>query len=378
MEDELMPTALESFWRVMATTLRHGELVARARRRLVKMVSADDADVLLSNTSNQDQLLVSMGPLIGLAQVARGEMTKEAYLEQWGHRGPEETEAYVPRPFEDPEWFDRQLEAFSQSPVDVEQLLAAQRAKFEVAWQRLQDRFPRKARAMRRRLEQAAGAARTREAIRSELTRQMGVFRAWGLRVGDLTGLGDGAFFLTIDELLDLLVGKGAPVETIPARRQTYERYKALPPYPLLIRGRFDPFQWATDPKRRNDVYDSHGLLTRLKLDTPDQNVILGMPGSAGQVTGIVRRLDHAEQGNQLKNGEILVTKQTNIGWTLFFARAAAIITEIGAPLSHAAVVARELGIPAVVNCGDATTRLKTGDKVRVDGTHGTVEILPD
>jgi len=52
------------------------------------------------------------------------------------------------------------------------------------------------------------------------------------------------------------------------------------------------------------------------------------------------------------------------------------VITDVGAPLSHAAIVARELGIPAVVGCGDATTRLKNGDRVRVDGARGTVEIL--
>jgi hypothetical protein len=111
MRDELMPTAVESFWKVMATTLRHGELVARARRELVRMVGVEDADVLLANVSNRDEILVSMGPLIGLAQVARGELSREAYLQLWGHRGPEETEAYVPRPFEDPDWLDRQLKA---------------------------------------------------------------------------------------------------------------------------------------------------------------------------------------------------------------------------------------------------------------------------
>jgi pyruvate,water dikinase len=56
--------------------------------------------------------------------------------------------------------------------------------------------------------------------------------------------------------------------------------------------------------------------------------------------------------------------------------RAAAVITDVGAPLSHAAIVARELGIPAVVGSGNATTRLHIGDRVRVDGAHGTVEVL--
>jgi phosphoenolpyruvate synthase/pyruvate phosphate dikinase len=67
---------------------------------------------------------------------------------------------------------------------------------------------------------------------------------------------------------------------------------------------------------------------------------------------------------------------QTDIAWTLLFPRATAIVTDVGAPLSHAAIVARELGIPAVVGCGNAMMRLKTGDRVRVDGGRGTVEIL--
>ena len=66
----------------------------------------------------------------------------------------------------------------------------------------------------------------------------------------------------------------------------------------------------------------------------------------------------------------------TNVGWTPLFPRAGAVVTDVGAPLSHAAIVARELGIPAVVGCGDATMRLRTGDRVRVDGEQGTVEVL--
>jgi pyruvate,water dikinase len=82
------------------------------------------------------------------------------------------------------------------------------------------------------------------------------------------------------------------------------------------------------------------------------------------------------EDGHQLRPGEILVTVTTNVGWTPLFPRAAAVVTDIGGSLSHAAIVARELGIPAVVGCGDATLRLNTGDRVRVDGGHGTVDIL--
>ncbi len=88
--------------------------------------------------------------------------------------------------------------------------------------------------------------------------------------------------------------------------------------------------------------------------------------------------MDDLAQADQFQSGEILVTTQTNIGWTLLFPRAGAIVTDVGAVLSHAAIVARELGIPAVVGCGDATMRLKTGDRVRVDGGRGIVSIIRD
>ena len=91
---------------------------------------------------------------------------------------------------------------------------------------------------------------------------------------------------------------------------------------------------------------------------------------------GQVRRIDSPDEGDRLQPGEILVTSTTNVGWTPLFPRAAAVVTDIGGSLSHAAIVARELGIPAVVGCGDATIRLKTSDRVRVDGRRGTVEIL--
>lgn len=89
-----------------------------------------------------------------------------------------------------------------------------------------------------------------------------------------------------------------------------------------------------------------------------------------------MRRLDRFEDADELQAGEILVTRLTNIGWTPVFPRAGGIVTDLGAPLSHAAIVARELGVPAVVGCGDATVRLRTGDRVEVDGAAGRVRVL--
>ena len=88
-------------------------------------------------------------------------------------------------------------------------------------------------------------------------------------------------------------------------------------------------------------------------------------------VEGTARVILRASDGERLQPGEILVTNVTNVGWTPLFPRAGAVVTNVGAPLSHAAIVARELGIPAVVGCGNATEVIRDGDRVRVDGSAG-------
>ena len=181
---------------------------------------------------------------------------------------------------------------------------------------------------------------------------------------------------MTLNELLAALSGKTTAAKTVPARKETYRAYRALGACPSIIRGRFDPFHWAADPQRRSDIFDAQGLDVGAAPNGERSDLIQGAAGSAGRVQGSVRLLDHPDKGEQLQAGEILVATQTDIAWTPLFPRAAAIVTDVGAPLSHAAIIARELGIPAVVGCGDATMRLRTGDTVRVDGGAGTVEIL--
>jgi pyruvate,water dikinase len=195
--------------------------------------------------------------------------------------------------------------------------------------------------------------------------------RAFALKAAELTGLGEDIFMLYVNEVEALLAGKDTAVRHIAARKSNYEKYKCLPPFPSVIRGRFDPLAWLNDPHRRNDYYDP-----TLPLAAVNHTMLTGIPGAAGRVEGQVRVLSSPEEGDSLQTGEILVAATTNVGWTPLFPRAAAIITDIGAPLSHAAIVARELGIPAVVGCGHATSTLKTGDRVLVDGGQGMVQIL--
>jgi phosphohistidine swiveling domain-containing protein len=299
-------------------------------------------------------------------------MSRGEYLERYGHRGPHEWEVSRAQPAEDPEWLDRQLAEFHASPVDVEALLREQRTRYQAAWERFQERYPKRAAKMGRRIEKFAAEARLRETVRSEVTRMPGLARAYALQAGALTGLGEDAFFLTFKELVTLLEGDRGVAAAVPARKETYARQCALPPYPAFINGRFDPVTWAADPHRRSDIYDAHAPAPVLDSDT-----LTGFPGASGRVEGRVRVLASAEESHELEAGEILVATTTNVGWTPLFPRAAAIITDIGAPLSHAAIVARELGIPAVVGCGDATMRLRTGDRVLVDGGQGVVHLLP-
>jgi pyruvate,water dikinase len=279
-------------------------------------------------------------------------------------------ELSIPRPAEAPAWIDDQLAALRDTARDADTLLADRDAARAAAWERLARQDPKKAAAARKLIARWTPVARDREAARSEVARSAWVARAWVRRAGQPTGHGDDLFFLELPETVGLLRGDPAPLAKVPARRASYETYRALPPYPALIRGRFDPVRWAADPNRRSDHYDERAQTTK-----PD-DTITGFPGAAGVVEGIARVLRTPEDAAQFGDGEILVTTVTNIGWTPIFPRAAAVVTDVGAPLSHAAIVARELGIPAVVGCGNATMLLHSGDRVRVDGSNGTVEVL--
>ncbi|MCP4426062.1 MAG: pyruvate, phosphate dikinase [Chloroflexi bacterium] len=381
--DDLLPLFRETSRALRVSVGQMEDPTSVMRRKLVKLVGQDDAGTLLTGVNKGRGELDSLGPLMGLSQVAAGKMSREAYIRQFGHRGPHEAELSTPRPAEDAAWIDAQLVQFApEDATRIQAMLAAQQARHDAAWRRLQARHPRRAPKLRRQLDAIAQAARVREIVRSEVTRVLWALRDFVLQAGKLIGLGDDAFFLALDELIEVLDGNGeTAVSAIPARKKTYEKYRALPPYPTLIRGRFDPERWAQDPDRRGDVFDAAapdlpGFEQHSVANLAGLTTISGNPGAPGIVEGIVRCLDSLDEANQLQPGEILVTTMTNIGWTPLFPKVTAVVTDVGAPLSHAAIVARELGVPAVVGCGNATMRLQTGDRVQVNGGRGIVQIL--
>ena len=104
--------------------------------------------------------------------------------------------------------------------------------------------------------------------------------------------------------------------------------------------------------------------------------VLTGRPVSAGCVEGICRVALSPEEAAQLQPGEILVAPITDVAWTPYFSVIAGLATDIGSSVSHGAVIAREYGLPAVVNLRSATTQFRTGDRVRLDGGKGTLELV--
>lgn len=371
-EDEIHPFFMDIYLFQDAANEGYWPAYLKLRKALEKVLSETEVNALLASIGEGKEQSAGIGISLGLEKVARGEMTREQYLALYGHRHANENELAVPRIGEDPAWIDEQLALYQRDSTDITARIVQRKTDFAQIWSDFERRFPKNSKGIRAKIDHWLAAIHMREAIRTELTRYIGVTRQWYLRAAELCGLGQDVFMFTWQEILDILKGDRSVLQHLDARREAYEKYRALPQYPAWIRGRFDPIRWAADPQRRHDAYDAHAPLPSLV----HSDTLEGFPGSAGRVEGTVRRIDCLEEGNQLQPGEILVAVTTNVGWTPLFPRAAAVITDIGAPLAHAAIVARELGIPAVVGCGNATVRLHTGDRVFVDGSQGVVKIL--
>jgi pyruvate,water dikinase len=126
-----------------------------------------------------------------------------------------------------------------------------------------------------------------------------------------------------------------------------------------------------------NPVMDVIFALFGMPLPPPeDPTLLVGYGASPGVVDGPVKVLHSVREVAKLAPGDILVTSMTTPVWTPVFANAAGIITDSGGMLSHPAIVAREMGIPAVVGTGQASFVLQDGQWVRLDGTTGQVQIL--
>lgn len=122
------------------------------------------------------------------------------------------------------------------------------------------------------------------------------------------------------------------------------------------------------------EVIDAQGNPVATQI-SDDPNMLVGIAASQGMVTAVARVINTPQEAIQLQPGEILVTRATDPGWTPVFSVISGIVLEVGGQLSHGAIVAREYGLPAVVNVAGATQKIKDGDKITVDGSFGRVTL---
>lgn len=329
-----------------------------SRKKLTSVCGAELAERILSCRCG-DGAPESLGMLLAIEDVLSGKMTKAEYTARYGHRHADEMELSMPYPYESPDFPDNVIREYKESGVNVLQMKAANEKSSREAEEEFLRQYPSKGKWLKKLLDKYTAAVCGRETIRSSALRLFCVIREYLLKAGELTGIGDDIFMLYLDETRALLGGKKEVLSLIPERRKNYDEQMQMPNFPSIIRGRFVPEEYNA------------GAQT-----TDSTSVICGSAGSCGTAEGIVRVLTSFDDADTIQNGEILVVPAANIGWVRVFPKIAALVTDVGAPLSHAVIVARELGIPAAVNCGNASQLLKTGDKVRVDGSNGKVYLL--
>ena len=241
-----------------AATRSSGASFVTTRKRLQEMVGPAGANAVTADLGGGADQLASLDLLKGLDQLDAGTIDEVTFNQRYGHRGPHEFEISQPRSGEDPVWLASQRA--QRTPAIAAELGAKQQKQAqirELAWIRLDHRFPLRAWLVRRQVQQWGRIARNRELARSEVIRYFWVLRAFVLRAGELTGLGDDIFFLDLGEILEALAGDVLDADEIAHRRRVHAGYAALPPLPGLIRGRFDPAAWAVDPDDRIDPRSS-------------------------------------------------------------------------------------------------------------------------
>ncbi|KFZ40420.1 MULTISPECIES: phosphoenolpyruvate synthase [Thermoactinomyces] len=163
-------------------------------------------------------------------------------------------------------------------------------------------------------------------------------------------------FYLTFDEFCEAVRTGRLDKRIIRRRKREYQFYEKLFP-PRVI------------------TSDGEIIQGRYRRENLPDNAILGLPVSSGIVEGRARVLLNMEDAVP-EDGGILVTRFTDPGWTPFFVSVKGLVTEVGGLMTHGAVIAREYGLPAVVGVENATKRIKDGQRIRVNGTEGYIEIL--
>jgi len=293
----------------------------------------------------------------------------EAFLARYGARGPSEIDIASPRWYEDPLPVLRVIAGHIQKDVHSRAQFEALARAREAAFVRLLENAGRgpfgwlRVRIFKRLYHVLTAVGGMREHHKFLVIRALAVVKealkdaAAQLVTSGKLAQPEDLWFLTWRDLItiwdDDTTDWGA---LIAKRRAEMERYQKLTP-PLII------------------TSDGESPVVQYHVEDAPPGALLGYPVSPGVVEGVAHVI-HDPATETLQPGEILVAPFTDPGWTPLFINAAGLIMEIGGQLTHGAVVAREYGIPAVVGVRDATSKIRTGQRVRVDGNRGVIEIL--
>jgi pyruvate,water dikinase len=295
----------------------------------------------------------------------------DRFMSRHGHHARGEVELFNPRWREMPDTVLDTVRGYLRAPGATDPLALHQRRGLErrrlteACRQRL--RNPAKRAIFNFVLGNAQRGCRVRENVKSEAVRWIARGRSLLLELGDrwqrrgILESAEDVFFLMLEELEPVRQGKVDfdVRRSIASRKADYRRNLAMRP-PQVVVGKYDPDRCVPDP-----------------VDT-DARVFTGVAVSPGVVTGPARVILRSDSEEHILPGEILVAPFTDPGWTPYFLRAAAIVMDQGGLLSHGSIIAREYGIPAVVNVGPATRIVRTGQVLRVDGGRGQVTLVGD
>ena len=171
-------------------------------------------------------------------------------------------------------------------------------------------------------------------------------------------------FLLKLEEVVAIAEGKGdtLPMPLSPLieqRQQQWSNEQALTPVPSLVYGQPDSSGW-----------------TKNTLILDSQTKFRGIGASGGQIEGVVKILSNLQNSSAIDNNTIIVVPYTDAGWSPILARAGGLVSEVGGRLSHGAIVAREYNIPAVMDVAHATEVFRDGQRIRINGHTGIVELL--
>lgn len=308
----------------------------------------------------------SFAPLLWEEQLPENSPFKQAFrkfCQEYGHRAVYELDIINPRWQEDPSYL-LDIIRTTMATANLDDLRARQKEKFNQAEAEIAALLPAdKLEEIHKTIVDAQQGAGLREMTKSILVRALQPYRAIALELGDRFAGRDlihepsDIFFCTWPEIFSILSGEwqGMGLKSlVQDRRATHKaNEKLIPP----------------------DIIQGDKAACSQPAIILSGNYLQGVGAAAGKATGTARLIHHPGEGNKLQPGEVLVAPSTDPGWTPLFLKAGAVVMETGGYVSHGAIVAREYGIPTVINVPGVMKAVQDGQMVAVDGDEGRVYI---